>query len=84
MRHQKTVAVLLAMIMLIAGCGQTSQQAQTSQQPQTSQQSQPAAEEQPQAQPVLITEKDYSDREKQALGSWGRLKASSRRIRRAL
>lgn len=78
MRHQKTVAVLLAMIMLIARCGQTSQQ------PQTSQQSQPAAEEQPQAQPVLITEKDYSDREKQALGSWGRLKASSRRIRRAL
>ena len=82
MKHFTLTAAILAMILLLTGCGEAAgtgktqgttaeqSQAQTVEQSQlqTAEQSQAQTEEQSQLQTaVLLTEKDYSDQEKKSL-----------------
>ena len=82
MKHFTLTAAILAMILLLTGCGGAARtgntqgttaeqsQAQTGEhsQAQTAEESQPQTEEQSQLQTaVLLTEKDYSDQEKKSL-----------------
>ena len=82
MKHFTLTAAILAMILLLTGCGGAAgtgntqgttaeqSQAQTGEhsQAQTAEESQPQTEEQSQLQTaVLLTEKDYSDQEKKSL-----------------